>query len=80
MIRYDDTTYMCNVCGELFDMGTNGVVVEDKPTCDSCAGVKRDKDGFAWLPWEEELTLEDPETGEVMTITREKAFQNEGEK
>jgi hypothetical protein len=69
-------------------MGHSGIVVRksfllffsrDVPVCDSCAGVERDLNGYAWSPDEtehtyakdirEDGTLVDPET-----VTREQAF------
>lgn len=47
-----DTSKNCNCsrCGKRIVLGINGVVIDTSKVCDKCAGVKRDKNGFAWLP------------------------------
>lgn len=35
---------VCKKCGKKFILGYNGVCNK----CDKCAGVKRDKNGYAW--------------------------------
>jgi hypothetical protein len=56
-------------------MGYNGIV----NNCDQCAGVQRDANGFAWLPGEMEMVLQDMQTGEIRTVTRSEAFGEEAQ-
>jgi hypothetical protein len=43
----------CSKYATVFDLGLNGII--DKagaPICDTCAGVTRDANGYAWFPGE----------------------------
>lgn len=61
----------CQSCGRIFRMGYNGTV----DGCDSCMGVERDRNGYAWGPGETEQTYEEVETGKTFTVKREDAFK-----
>lgn len=66
----------CWKCKTKFDMGWNGVVDDhNRPTCDNCARVQRDVNGYAWTNDELTHTYEDVSTGERSTVTREEAFR-----
>lgn len=61
---------VCGKCGNDFELGYNGLYMDDDTlSCDTCAGVKRDADGNAWLPGEDQILWED---GTV--TTRAEAF------
>ena len=66
--------FVCCKCHRFIDMGLNGIFVDDVPMCDECAGVERDNEGYAWMAYEETMTLCDPDTLEEEVITREQAF------
>ncbi len=59
----------CPHCGKQFTLGVNGII----GTCDDCAGIKRDGNGYAWKPWEMEQTYIHTTTGEQSTVTRSEA-------
>ena len=44
----------CPICHKNFTLGVDGVVdpKTDREICDQCAGVRRDPQGYAWLPGE----------------------------
>ena len=72
---------VCSKCGNKFSMGVNGIVVGDDnevETCDKCAGVKRDKNGYAWQEDEQKLIFQRFGAGEddFIEITREQAFSH----
>ncbi len=59
----------CPHCRKHYTLGVNGV----KGRCDQCAGVKRDRDGYAWRNYETKHTYQDVETGQIFTVTRSEA-------
>lgn len=61
---------VCRLCGHAFELGHNGTV----KGCDVCLGIQRDKNGYAWLPDESEMHLQDIETGIEEVVTRAEAF------
>lgn len=63
----------CTICGKKFDMGRNGICDPDR--CDTCAGVRRDVNGYAWEPDEQEHKYQHVRTGEVTTVRRDEAFK-----
>ena len=68
-------TSVCPKCHKHFRMGVNGTV----DGCDKCTGVKRDKNGHAWDPDEQEHTYAPIETVDDestwFTVTRKRAFK-----
>jgi hypothetical protein len=62
----------CPICGETYIVGVNGM--GEPSGCDSCLGIQRDKNGYAWSPDETTMELEDVETGARTIVTREQAF------
>lgn len=65
-------TVVCPKCKKHFRMGVSGTV----DGCDKCTGVKRDKNGYAWHPDEQEQTYEPIGGSEKdrFTVTRAQAF------
>lgn len=61
----------CKQCHNLFTVGLNGIA---DGRCDKCAGVQRDREGYAWFAWETEHTYQDVETERIYTVTRAEAF------
>ena len=43
---YQTETLECSKCGKDFTPGINGIV--NPILCDSCAGIERDSQGWAW--------------------------------
>lgn len=62
----------CPRCRKLYHLGYNGIV----GMCDTCAGVRRDVNDFAWYVGEEVQTRYSIETGVEYTITRSEAMTN----
>jgi hypothetical protein len=63
----------CTRCGRRFVAGRDGILGYNKSNvsfCDTCAGVTRDSDGVAFLPWEQSVELRNPDTGQTFTVTR----------
>ena len=60
----------CPHCHKTYELGVNGII----GSCDHCAHVSRDKDGFAWEPFEDKMTLFDPATDEIQTVNRKDRF------
>lgn len=58
----------CPKCRRLYRLGWNGI----RGQCDKCAGVKRDREGYAWMPGQREMKLQDFFGGGYF-ITREAA-------
>lgn len=56
-------------------MGYNATVTNrGECICDTCSGVKRDKNGYAWFPGETSHTYVEIATGKEVTVTRKEAF------
>lgn len=64
-------TVVCPKCKKHFRMGVSGTV----DGCDKCTGTKRDKNGYAWGPDEQEQTYV-YFGGKQKVITRAQAFGN----
>jgi len=60
----------CPKCGKQYQVGVNGIV----GSCDKCARVKRDRDGFAWEQCETEHTYFNLTTGENEIVMRNDAL------
>ena len=60
----------CPHCHKTYELGINGI----KGTCDSCAHIQRDNNGYAWQPWENCIKLNPLVTNETITITHQEAF------
>ena len=67
-------TVVCPKCKKHFRMGVSGTV----DGCDKCTGVKRDRNGYAWQPDEQEQTFAPIETSDDEStwykVSRNQAF------
>jgi hypothetical protein len=60
----------CPKCGHTYTLGYNGT----GEGCDTCTGVKRDRNGYAWEPGETQMELRNVATGSVSIVTRADAL------
>jgi hypothetical protein len=63
-------TKICPICKNDYEMGLNGTIYG----CDSCTGVKRDKNNYFWNRYQKKMNLRNVATGEIETVTRAQAF------
>lgn len=69
--HHRNVTKRCPQCRTLYVLGDNGI----KGRCDKCAGIRRDRNGYAWHPGENSMTLlSTRDWVTVVTITRQEAF------
>lgn len=66
---------ICCKCYKPVKIGEDAIYDDEESlVCDSCAGVERDLEGYAWLPGEEVHYYQDVETGEESWVSRGEAF------
>lgn len=68
---------VCSKCGRSCALGYDAVgnYAKNTVTCDACAGVERDRNGYAWHPGQTEKTYVDLDGNNPITVTREEAFK-----
>jgi len=62
--------HRCPHCLRTYQLGLDGV----GGSCDQCAGIKRDRQGYAWYWYESIHTYQSIETGETRIVARAEAF------
>ncbi len=69
--RHRNVIKKCPHCRAEYVLGEHGI----KGTCDRCAGIKRDKKGYAWHPGENiKIMCKVEDWPNVYVVTREEAF------
>lgn len=67
----DSILETCPKCGQTFEIGYNGTV----DGCDTCAGVQRDRDGYAWHKGEKYHIYQGVRTGKYSLTNRPHALR-----